>query len=158
MYNQELAEIILERSMPVTESGCWLWLASLTSVGYGDFRLKSRHYTAHRASYLAFKGEIPQGMHILHSCDTKQCCNPDHLRAGSNRENIIDSCTRGGRSKLTADMVVKIREYRTGHTLSETARKFGLSMCNAQSITCGRQWKFVGGPITPPFANKRKAS
>lgn len=74
------------------EYGCWLWQGALTGKGYGS--LSSGRY-AHRVSYEEFKGPIPQGYQVLHTCDRKNCCNPDHLYAGTHADNVADAIARG---------------------------------------------------------------
>lgn len=45
--------------------------------------------------------DVPDGMHILHSCDNPRCCNPEHLRIGTHQDNMNDKVSRG-RSGLGA--------------------------------------------------------
>lgn len=52
-------------------------------------------YLAHRVSYYVSKGEIPDGLCIMHSCDNKACVNPEHLSVGTNRENMQDMIRKG---------------------------------------------------------------
>jgi hypothetical protein len=78
-----------EKFIPVPESGCWLWTAGLGVGGYGQFYLEWPT-PAHRASYMLYKGEIPEGMYILHKCDVKCCVNPDHLFVGTHSDNMKD--------------------------------------------------------------------
>ena len=51
--------IVLERFekkyIPVTESGCWLWLGAIHSGGYGVFRFVGKAVYAHRFSYETYK-------------------------------------------------------------------------------------------------------
>jgi HNH endonuclease len=65
--------------------GCWLWLPSLGSHGYGNASFQalipSRATVAHRLSYVAFKGDIPEGYEVDHLCRVKSCVNPEHLQA-----------------------------------------------------------------------------
>jgi HNH endonuclease len=92
---------IEENAVKVPESGCWIWNKSCQTSGYGDFRLKGKHYLAHRASYEAFNGEISKGLHVLHKCDIPQCVNPKHLFLGTNLDNIADSVSKGRRKGIS---------------------------------------------------------
>jgi hypothetical protein len=78
-------------------SPCWNWQGSLDRHGYGQFKLGFglSPLRAHRIAYEACKGEIPEGMHVLHSCDNPRCCNPDHLRVGTHADNMADREARG---------------------------------------------------------------
>ncbi len=59
--------------------------------------------STHRASYIAFVGEIPTGKIILHKCDTKSCVNPQHLSVGTHSDNALDRSRRGRPSSETPD-------------------------------------------------------
>lgn len=87
--------------MPEPMSGCWLWTGALGQRGYGDVQNGGRHTTAHRLLFERANGPIPAGMHVLHKCDVRPCCNPDHLFLGTNRDNIIDSMKKGRRKGIT---------------------------------------------------------
>jgi hypothetical protein len=51
-------------------------------------KIGDRMVLAHRFSYEIFIGPIPDGMTVDHiACNFTSCCNPDHLRVCSNREN-----------------------------------------------------------------------
>lgn len=77
-------------------SGCWLWTGSLLSNGYGSFGRRGR---AHRASYEAHVGPIPDGLFVLHKCDVRCCVNPNHLWVGTNTDNARDRSRKGRGSK-----------------------------------------------------------
>lgn len=83
------------------DNGCWVWTGSRMPTGYGDFRMDRKHFSAHRAAFAAFIGAIPPGMHVLHKCDVKACCNPEHLFIGTNLDNIRDSQAKGRRKGIT---------------------------------------------------------
>lgn len=83
-----------EASFIVTP-GCWLWTGEIGISGYGRFWAKNRKHRAHRFSYEAYKGEIPEGLIVLHSCDNPRCVNPDHLRVGTHYDNSQDKIARG---------------------------------------------------------------
>ena len=75
---------IAENSEPEPNSGCWLWTRAITSTGYGH----TGQGLAHRISYCAWKGHIPEAYDIDHLCRTKLCVNPDHLEAVTRSENL----------------------------------------------------------------------
>lgn len=77
------------------ETGCWNWKTYIGKNGYGQFILNPKKVSAHRASWIIHKGEIPQGLFILHKCDNKKCVNPNHLFLGTQLENIRDAYSKG---------------------------------------------------------------
>lgn len=76
------------------EDECWDWLASLSSVGYGAFSIKNIQYSSHRIAWEFTNGKIPEGKLVLHKCDNRKCCNPNHLYIGTHSDNICDAITR----------------------------------------------------------------
>jgi len=67
------------------ENGCWRWIGRLNADGYGMWKQQR----AHRFSYEAIKGRIPNSLHIHHSCRNKWCVNPEHLEAVTNQKNHL---------------------------------------------------------------------
>lgn len=89
---------IIERSEPITESGCWIWMKGTKPFGYGHIEIKragQKIQQAQRLSYLVFIGSIPNDHHVIHSCDIAQCVNPDHLRIGLSIDNMQDMYSKG---------------------------------------------------------------
>jgi hypothetical protein len=108
------------------ENGCWLWKG--TRAGdYGKVRWKQKTISAHRSSYLAFKGEIPPGLNVCHTCDNPICVNPEHLWLGTQKENVLDSkkkkrtcpayVVKHGISKLK--LVLELRKKKSYSQISE---------------------------------------
>jgi hypothetical protein len=82
--------------IPEPNSGCWLWTSTVSTRGYGLFKLDRRQQFAHRVAWsLANDREIPQGLVVRHRCDTPTCVNPDHLELGTHADNAKDRDSRG---------------------------------------------------------------
>lgn len=95
---KSISERFWEKVQPEPNSGCWIWTAGTMGGkhgSYGQFRARSgrkhRSAYAHRVAYELVKGEIPRGMVIDHLCKTMLCCNPDHLEAVTQKENVLRS-------------------------------------------------------------------
>lgn len=78
-------------------NGCWEWKGDLHPNGYGYTTIHEigKRIHVHRTSYIIFKGDIPQGLYVCHSCDNPKCCNPDHLWVGTAKENMQDAKRKG---------------------------------------------------------------
>lgn len=91
----ELRNLIELISVPEPNTGCWLWSNALDNNGYGSIKAVGRRMGAHRASYIAFTGEIPPDLVVRHKCDTRACVNPAHLELGTHHDNMLDRAKRG---------------------------------------------------------------
>lgn len=85
---------ILERVM-FGFTDCWHWRGPTNQFGYGRFTVRNRLQVAHRLSYEAFVGPIPDGMSVLHKCDNPSCVNPEHLWLGTYSDNRRDCLSKG---------------------------------------------------------------
>lgn len=72
----------------VTDAGCWEWNLRLFPSGYGGCVPRLGGGYAHRASYEAFVGPIPDGLQIDHLCRNRGCVNPAHLEPVTIQENL----------------------------------------------------------------------
>jgi hypothetical protein len=83
-------------------NGCWLWNGTVhPRTGYGQFRFDGRLDSPHCFAYRAYRGPIPEGMEIDHTCHVasecqkgkdcphRRCVNPKHLRLVVHPENMI---------------------------------------------------------------------
>src|SRR5438105_2492420 len=138
---------------PEPNSGCWLWLGAVSGGawgGYGIIRIGGRNRQAHRISWELFKGEIPLGMQVCHTCDTPGCVNPNHLFVGTQSDNQKDCNSKGrrdsrgelnGRAKLTSELATMIKS--SGKNKSELSREFGISRRQISRIKTGEHWNYA---------------
>ena len=136
---------------PIPWDGCWLWLRTLVN-GYGQLWWNGKMRRAHRRMYSLTKGEIPEGVHVLHSCDNRSCVNPDHLWLGTNADNMHDKYLKNRQNKgethgmhvLTEDNVRGIRRLiKQGETHRQIAQLFGVSEGAIGNINLGRTWAWL---------------
>ena len=145
MSNKQTAESFWAR-VKKTKS-CWEWQGAMNSTGYGSVGWHGKTYSAHRvAAYLA--GMLTDmrapnstdraNTHVLHKCDNRKCCNPNHLFLGSYRDNMLDAYRKNRKSqlkgevhtnaKLTNKQAQEIREiYKLGKSQMHLAKKYNVS-------------------------------
>jgi hypothetical protein len=102
MNRAELARF--QRLIKHTPSGCWEWTGTGTPDGYGHFQPGpgQKRWMAHKWSYTAHNGPIPDGMQVDHKCHTddtscpggsscphRRCVNPSHLEVVTASENTM---------------------------------------------------------------------
>src|SRR5262252_9419703 len=85
-----------------TADECWPWLGSWG--GRRDHMMP--YFSAHGARWIAYRKvfELTHGVDLIstqmlcHSCDNGArpigCCNPNHLRIGTNQDNVDDAKMR----------------------------------------------------------------
>jgi hypothetical protein len=80
--------------------GCWEWQGQRSVYGYGTLSIKGKNKQAHRVVMELVTGEpIPPGMIVMHTCDNPPCVNPDHLKIGTQLDNVWDMMEKGRDSK-----------------------------------------------------------
>jgi len=136
----------------IPDTGCHLW-TSVSIGGYGVIRQKGKWAKAHRLSYELYKGKIPKGKCVCHTCDNPLCVNPDHLFLGTHKDNMQDKVRKGraftgnqkgsanGAAKLTEAVVRSIRGE--DGTCKALAIKFCTSPMNISLIKRRLAWAHV---------------
>lgn len=88
---------------------CWEWNGARTRNGYGCIRitppLRGVTIYAHRMSWMRHHGRGTDGLLVTHACDNRSCCNPAHLRLGTQKQNIQECIQRGRFSFNVANLV-----------------------------------------------------
>lgn len=125
-----------------TKQGCWKWIGSFHSTGYGRLWLgDGKHEAAHRISYRLYKGEIGD-LRVCHTCDNRWCVNPAHLFLGTGEDNSFDMMRKKRHwTKLTEEQVVYIRSSHEGSR--PLAAKLGVSHTLIKRIRRGQCWRHL---------------
>lgn len=120
--NLSISERLEYSTIPEPNSGCHLWMGSIAGGGYGRVRIKGHSYGAHRLAWIETRGAIPEGFDVLHKCDVRSCCNPQHLFLGKDADNIADMVAKG-RHRPRGFMPKALRPQRAERTPMNKERK-----------------------------------
>lgn len=121
-------------------------------LGYGVLVINKTSWLAHRYSLFLSTGVNPPTKNALHSCHNPSCVNPNHLRWGTQAENIQDAADAGrfavneqhGGSKLSQEDVLRIRKDARTHTA--IAKSYGVSRSLIGFIKNGKKRTYVTEP------------
>lgn len=138
---------------------CWDWMGSTNNTGYGTVGWHGINYTAHRVSaWLSGLVESPSRPahsmdkgHVLHKCDNRRCCNPNHFFIGSYSDNQRDAYKKKRRvqpkgeahsnAKLTNEQAAEIRRrYAAGEYQIPLAQEYGVSQRAISLIVRGETY------------------
>ena len=136
---------------------CWDWTATRDTKGYGQISIESKTTRAHRVSWEILRGEIPEGLLILHRCDRPCCVNPDHLFLGTSQDNADDKVLKdrqykakgsnNGFATLTESDVRIVKQFLRRHSGygvgSFLGGWFGVTLDTISDINRGRSWTHV---------------
>ena len=138
---------------------CWEWTGAVNNTGYGTLSYQGQHATAHRvAAYItgitptimAPKNRKASGF-ILHKCDNRRCCNPDHMRVGTYAENQLDAYQKRRKqqpkgeahanAKQTKESVILIKDlYAHGVSQEAIAKLLQVSQSGISKIILGTSY------------------
>lgn len=127
----------LRKVRPNEFTGCWEFQGAKNNAGYSMITHDvGQVQLAHRVTYTAFRGPIPPGFHVDHTCRIPACINPWHLRAVTVQENHA--------SQTRPTHCPQSHAYTTENTVVEKA---GGRKCRTCLNTRARtKWK-LRGPV-----------
>jgi len=141
---------------------CWEWTGVCNSTGYGNCAWHGKVYVTHRLaawlSGLITDKSAPDNSrtptHVLHKCDNRKCCNPNHFFLGTFTDNMKDAYAKKRKtqptgenhanSKLNNSQIKEIRErYANGEYQMPLAKEFGVSQRCISLIVRGETYKWI---------------
>lgn len=147
-----------------TDTGCINWTGSKDNRGYAMFVNNKEAWKMSRVVYTYHFGDIEPGLFILHSCDNPACVNPDHLSAGTQRENMQQRHARNryntqprgsehARSRLSEFDIANIRKYwAAGMSQTKLGKMYGEAQPTIYNIVHGNTYSHL--PITTQIDKK----
>jgi hypothetical protein len=127
-------------------SGCLIWPYARMQAGYGVIRRNGTAKYVHIIACEARHGPKPQGrFEAAHSCGNPACCNPQHLRWATPRENQLDKWRHGtmimGKrhpfTKFSDAEILQIVSLRGVKGPTAVARQFGISQAYVSQLWAG---------------------
>ena len=139
------------------ENGCIKCISHCKDKdGYVRIRYKGKNERLFRVLYQQKYGEIPKGMVLRHLCNNSWCCNIEHLKIGTHKENMEDmvrsgrSCKYKGKPQIrgTKNVSNKLNEeqvkeiYLSKLSFNKLSKLYGVSKTNISLIKNKKQWKW----------------
>lgn len=125
MQRISIAERLERNSIPEPNSGCRLWLGSVSKTsGHGRMKVNGKWLSPHRVAWSEKNGPIPPGVDALHKCDVPSCIETDHLWLGTHGDNMRDMASkgrwRGGASLFTSQTAAAARRKSARRPVKQT--------------------------------------
>ena len=139
---------------------CLVYRGPLNAKSYGYPRLSKTDRQGnllHRWVVEQLEGvPLAPGEKVLHSCDNPPCFRYDHLRRGTQSENLLEAVAKGrhrmgiqpgesnGAAVLVAEQVLAIRAAcAAGEPQRDVAKQFGISQTQVSNIARRAKWSHL---------------
>ena len=122
---------------PNAVTGCWEWIGTRDSRGYGNVKVQRHVMKAHRVVYEHVRGPIAPGLECDHLCRSHWCVNPEHIELVTHAENV----RRGAARWVPAARQRAIRRCPHGHPYTKANTYVQPSTGGRACRTCGRERK-----------------
>lgn len=154
MTDDEFFDWFNQQLIP-SENGCLIWKnATQKSRGYGWLWYKGRPMLANRlALQMKLKKDLADNIFACHTCNNPPCCNPEHLKEGTNQENMDYKVSSGRQSRLkgeenpdsvlTTEQVIEIRALQDLFSKRELSEMFSVSSVTIANIIKRKSWKHI---------------
>ena len=134
-------------------NSCLLWSEGVNTSGYAQCYYNGKKYYGHRLAWILHnKQEIPVGLLVCHSCDNRNCLNPNHLFLGTPKENSRDAMVKGRlnkgsnvfASRLTEKDVLEIRKLEeSGKSVKALSEIYCVSLRTIYLIINRQSWRHL---------------
>ena len=129
----------------ITANGCWNCISHKSEDGYPQMGRNGKTFTVSRFMWIKHKGQIKNGLFVLHKCDNPLCINPDHLYLGTQADNQRDRSARGrsGNLKLSDSDIHRIRSLEGKVSVKYLAFYYGVTPGHICNIFSRRARKYI---------------
>ena len=161
-WHKSIMPRFLKHHITGNAEDCWNWVGTKRSDGRGFITVTSEKgcgkapLYAPQIAWMYYKGALPLGFSVCHTCDNPSCLNPGHLWLGTQRDNMNDMHKKGRyvrplgvrgeenhNAKLNEFQVREIKADAGKTAERKLAKHYGVSRALIRAIKSGRAWGWV---------------
>lgn len=131
------------------KENCWKSTACVDKDGYPLISFQAKQFRANRVAIIISGRDLKENEQACHTCGNSWCVNPDHIYAGTAKQNTQDKVKHGTHlqgekchmAKLKADDILEIRN--SNLKIKDLAKLYNVSHGNISMIKSGKTWRHV---------------